>query len=78
MEAQMRLTDAQVMEQVEFVGRTMKELIRLLRDGGGYVEVTDEITRARSALDIIRMAIWQRQLRRAVDPDHRRASQDVR
>jgi len=58
-------TDEKVNERAEFVGRTMKELSRLLRTGGGNPELSEQIAQAWGALESIRIALWQRELGRA-------------
>ena len=56
------------LERAEFAGRTVKELCALLRSGGDYREVFERAERARSALETLRVAIWQRELVRTVSP----------
>jgi len=68
-------TDEKVVERAEFVGRTVKELCQLLRGGGQYPEVSEQIARARGALESIRIAIWQRELTRTVSSGPRGAGQ---
>ena len=66
-------TDEKVVERAEFVGRTVKELCQMLRGGGEYSEVSEQIARARGALESIRIAVWQRELTRTVAHAHRGA-----
>jgi hypothetical protein len=68
-------TDEKVVERAEFVGRTVKELCQLLRAGGQYPEVSEQIARARGALESIRVAVWQRELTRTVSPQAARVGQ---
>jgi hypothetical protein len=70
-------TDEKVVERAEFVGRTVRELCQLLRAGGQYPEVSEQIARARGALESIRIAIWQRELTRTVSSRAGRVGQTV-
>ena len=70
-------TDEKVVERAEFVGRTVKELCQLLRVGGQYPEVSEQIARARGALESIRIAVWQRELTRTVSSRARSVGQTV-
>jgi hypothetical protein len=65
--AQARWSDDQVREWVEFAGRTVEELCQLLRSGGGYQDVSDQIARVQGALEDIRFAAWQREATRAME-----------
>jgi DNA-binding FrmR family transcriptional regulator len=67
-------TEEKVVERAEFVGRTVKELCQLLRAGGEYKEVLEQIARARGALESIRIAVWQRELTRTLKPGRRGAA----
>jgi hypothetical protein len=63
--AQAGWSDDQVLERAEFAGRTVEELCQLLRSGGGYQDVFDQIARVQGALEDIRFAAWQREATRA-------------
>lgn len=64
MVGQTEWTEEKVVERAEFVGRTVKELCQLLRAGGEYRDVVEQIARARGALESIRIVVWRRELAR--------------
>lgn len=64
-------TDEKVIERAEFVGRTVKDLCQLLRAGSDYEVLSEQIARARGALESVRIALWQRELTRTADGGQR-------
>ena len=61
--------EGKLVERAEGVGRTVRELCQLLRAGGDYRQVTEQIAQARGALETLEVTLWQRELVRAVsDP----------
>jgi hypothetical protein len=69
--AQAEWSDDQVLERAEIAGRTVEDLCQLLRSGGDYQDVSDQIARVQGALEDIRFAAWQREATRAAE-DRRR------